>query len=261
MNELSLFNFKGSDIRALEIDGNPYFIGKDIAEILGYKDTSDALKKHVDSEDKLTRRFADSGQNRLMYAINESGLYSLIISSKLPAAKEFKRWVTSEVLPSIRKHGAYMTPDTIEKMINSPDLLIGLATKLKKEQEDRMAAENKVIELTPKASYYDSILANKSLMTITVIAKDYGMSGQEMNKMLHKYGVQFKQGGIWLLYSKYQKNGWTHSNTRIIKIGRNEERAVVDTKWTQKGRLGLYKLLKEKGILPMIEKTSLVGIG
>lgn len=111
MSELQIFeNAEFGSIRILEVNGEPWFVGKDVAEMLGYKDTSDALKKHVDAEDKLTRQFADSGQNRQMYIINESGLYSLILSSKLPTAKQFKRWVTNEVLPSIRKTGTYTTP-------------------------------------------------------------------------------------------------------------------------------------------------------
>lgn len=110
MNELKVFeNPTFGQVRTIEIDNEPWFVGKDVAEALGYRDTSDALKKHVDADDKLTRRFADSGQAREMYIINESGLYSLILSSKMPKAKAFKHWVTSEVLPAIRKNGVYET--------------------------------------------------------------------------------------------------------------------------------------------------------
>ena len=113
-NEIMLFkNEEFGEVRTLVIDGEPWFVGKDVATILGYKDTSDALKKHVDTEDKLSRRIADSGQNREMYVINESGLYSLVLSSKLPRAKEFKHWVTSKILPSLRKYGAYFTPEAL----------------------------------------------------------------------------------------------------------------------------------------------------
>jgi len=117
---------------------------EEVQDVRGYSDTSDALKRHVDPEDKLTRRFADSGQSREMYIINESGLYSLVLSSKLPGAKKFKRWVTSEVLPSIRKHGAYMTSDTIDKMINSPEFGIKLLTALRDEQDKRKALETEL---------------------------------------------------------------------------------------------------------------------
>ena len=145
MNEMKLFeNPEFGAIRTVEVGGEPWLVGKDVAQALGYSDTSDALKRHVDPEDKLTRRFADSGQSREMYIINESGLYSLVLSSKLPGAKKFKRWVTSEVLPSIRKHGAYMTSDTIDKMINSPEFGIKLLTALRDEQDKRKALETEL---------------------------------------------------------------------------------------------------------------------
>ena len=121
---------------------NLIFVGKDVASILGYKNTKDALLKHVDDEDKLGSRIATPGQNREMKVINESGLYSLVLSSKLPSAKKFKRWVTREVLPSIRKHGAYMTNEKIEEALLNPDTIIKLATELKKEREGRMLAEH-----------------------------------------------------------------------------------------------------------------------
>ena len=145
MNEMKLFeNPEFGAIRTVEVGGEPWLVGKDVAQALGYSDTSDALKRHVDPEDKLTRRVADSGQSREMYIINESGLYSLVLSSKLPGAKKFKRWVTSEVLPSIRKHGAYMTSDTIDKMINSPEFGIKLLTALRDEQDKRKALETEL---------------------------------------------------------------------------------------------------------------------
>ena len=190
-----------------------------------------------------------------MTVINESGLYSLILSSKLPSAKRFKHWVTSEVLPAIRKHGAYMTNEKIEEIISNPDTIIKLATQLKQERESRLIAEQRVNELTPKATYYDQVLANKSLVTITIIAKDYGMSGKKMNALLHDLGVQYRQGHTWLLYSKYQKTGWTHSDTIMVDKADGSQKAVMQTKWTQKGRLGLYELLKAHDILPLIEQN------
>lgn len=255
-NQLQAFNFNGSDVRVLVINGNPYFVGKDVATILGYKNTKDALLKHVDEEDKLGSQIATSGQNREMKVINESGLYSLILSSKLPSAKKFKRWVTSEVLPAIRKHGAYMTNEKIEEVLLNPDTIIKLATELKTERERRSIAEQRVNELTPKASYYDLVLSNESLVTITQIAKDYGMSGQTMNHKLHDLGVIYKQGNTWLLYSKYQRTGWTHSETIMVDKADGTQKAVMHTKWTQKGRLGLYELLKRHGILPLIETVD-----
>ena len=260
MNDVQTFNFVNdkvsSLVRALEIDNEPWFVGKDVAFILGYGDTDQAVRKHVDSEDKLTRQFNGSGQNRKMTIINESGLYSLILSSKLPTAKKFKRWVTSEVLPSIRRHGAYLTDKKLEEVLLNPDTIIKLATELKAEREGRLIAEQRVNELTPKASYYDLVLKNQSLVTITQIAKDYGMSGRELNAKLHDLKVQYKQGSTWLLYSKYQKTGWTHSDTIVVDRTDGTTKAVMQTKWTQKGRLGLYELLKQHGILPLIEQED-----
>lgn len=254
--EIQTFNFENQQVRTIEIENEPYFVGKDITEILGYSNSRDALYKHVDEEDKLTSQIATSGQNRNMVVINESGLYSLILSSKLPNAKKFKRWVTSEVLPAIRKHGGYLTEQKLEEALLNPDTLINLATQLKQEREGRLIAEQRVNELTPKASYYDKVLSNKALVTITVIAKDYGMSGKAMNALLHELGIQYKQGTTWLLYARYQKNGWTHSETVMITDKDGNEKAVLNTKWTQKGRLGLYELLKRKGYLPVIERET-----
>lgn len=258
MNEITSYVFDGSNVRTLVIDGQPYFVGKDVAEILGYANTRDALSKHVDSEDKNTVAIHDGIKrgNPNQTVINESGLYSLILGSKLPQAKEFKHWVTSEVLPTIRNHGAYMTDEKIEEALLNPDTLIKLATELKTERERRSIAEQRVNELTPKASYYDLVLSNESLVTITQIAKDYGMSGQAMNHKLHDLGVIYKQGNTWLLYSKYQRTGWTHSETIMVDKADGTQKAVMHTKWTQKGRLGLYELLKRHGILPLIETVD-----
>ncbi|MGY0323524.1 phage antirepressor KilAC domain-containing protein [Limosilactobacillus fermentum] len=258
MNEITSYVFDGSNVRTLVIDGQPYFVGKDVAEILGYANTRDALSKHVDSEDKNTVAIHDGIKrgNPNQTVINESGLYSLILGSKLPQAKEFKHWVTNEVLPTIRKHGAYMTDEKIEEVLLNPDTIIKLATELKTERERRSIAEQRVNELTPKASYYDLVLSNESLVTITQIAKDYGMSGQAMNHKLHDLGVIYKQGNTWLLYSKYQRTGWTHSETIMVDKADGTQKAVMHTKWTQKGRLGLYELLKRHGILPLIETVD-----
>lgn len=256
MKELKTFEFETQKVRTLTIDEKPYFVGKDVADILGYKNGSRDINAHVDEEDRLRYQISTAGQLRDQTIINESGLYSLILLSKLPTAKKFKRWVTSEVLPAIRKHGAYMTDQKIEEVLTDPDTIIQLATQLKEEREARLIAEQQVNELKPKATYYDRILANPALVTITVIAKDYGMSGAAMNKKLHQLGVQYRQGNIWLLYSKYQKLGWTQSETHMIERNDGTEKAVVNTKWTQKGRLGLYELLKQNDVLPLIEKDE-----
>lgn len=256
MQDLQIFNFDNQNVRTMTIDNEPYFVGKDVATILGYSNSRKALIDHVDDEDKGVTKCDTLGGVQNLAVINESGLYSLIMSSKLPTAKKFKHWVTSEVLPTIRKHGAYLSDEKIEEVLTDPDTIIKLATQLKEEREARLIAEQQVNELKPKATYYDRILSNPALVTITVIAKDYGMSGIAMNKKLHELGVQYRQGSIWLLYSKYQKLGWTQSETHMIERNDGTEKAVVNTKWTQKGRLGLYELLKQNDVLPLIEKKK-----
>ncbi len=259
--ELQIFkNAELGSVRSTMINGKPYFVGKDVAEILGYKDTSDAMRRHVDDEDKLTRCFTDSGQSREMYVINESGLYSLILSSKLPTAKRFKRWVTSEVLPAIRRHGLYAVDD----MLNNPDALIEALQAYKAERMQRLAleAENAIqkqqlIEMQPKASYYDVVLNSPDLVSITEISKDYGWSAQRMNDYLHTKGVQFKQGGrIWILYQKHAEKGYTSTKTHTYPATDGTIHTKVHTYWTQKGRLFIYDLLKADGILPIIEQED-----
>ena len=256
MNEVQLFNFENHEVRSLLINSEPWFVGKDVADVLGYERADNAIRKHVDQEDKLTHQISASGQNRNMTIINESGLYALIFGSKLESAKRFKHWVTSEVLPTIRKKGSYSIQPTLPKTYK--EALIELVAQV--EANEKLELENKMKvqqlnELKPKADYYDQILQSKSLVLISQIAKDYGYGAPTMNKKLHELGVQYKQGGQWLLYSKYQNKGYTHSRT--INITRSDGRSDVrmQTEWTQKGRLFLYELLKKNGILPIIEQN------
>ncbi|EII2106063.1 phage antirepressor [Staphylococcus pseudintermedius] len=255
MQELQIFNFEELPVRTLTVDDEPYFVGKDVAEILGYSKARNAIAKHVDFEDKKDAPIQGPlGGTQKMTIINESGLYSLIFSSKLESAKRFKRWVTSEVLPAIRKHGIYATDSVIEQTIQNPDYIIHVLTEFKKEREGRLVAEQQVQELKPKATYYDLVLQNKSLLSVSKIAKDYGMSARALNKLLHELGVQYKQGDIWLLYAKHQDKGYTQTSTYAL----DEKHSKVTTKWTQKGCLFIYELLKNKGILPSIEKSNVV---
>ena len=254
MNELKIFsNDEFGRIRVIEKDGNPWFAGKDVAAVLGYADTFGALKKHVDEEDKQNCQNDSFESNRGMTIINESGLYSLILSSKLPTAKRFKHWVTSEVLPTIRKHGMYAIDDILE----NPDLAIAALTKLKEEREKRKELEclnlvqrQQIAEMQPKVTYYDLILQNKNTVPITQIAKDYGMSGRAFNELLHVRGVQYKLRGTWLLYQKHAECGYTQSKTFNVADGKS----VMHTYWTQKGRLFIYELLRQDGILPVMER-------
>ena len=262
MNKIQIFNnTEFGSVRTVMINDEPYFVGKDVAGILGYADVNKAVAMHVDDEDKkLNDKTSPSFGQRGATLINESGVYSLIFGSKLPTAKKFKHWVTSEILPAIRKHGAYMTENTLEQALASPDFLIKLATELKSEKEKRVALETQVAvnnqiinELKPKADYTDTILQNKGLVTVNQIAKDYGMSAKELNKKLNALGVQYKQSGQWLLYAKYQDKGYTHSKTFNFRHSDGRPDIKMATEWTQKGRLFIYELLKGIGIVPIIE--------
>ncbi len=257
-NESQVFkNEEFGEIRAIEVNGEGWLVGKDVAEILQYKETHKAISRHVDEDDRMKHPITDNlGRMQDTWVINESGFYSLVLSSEMKEAKKFKRWVTSEILPSIRKHGAYMTPQKIEEVLLNPDTIIELATRLKEEQALTQKQRQIIGELKPKADYTDLILKNKGLVTITQIAKDYGMSGQAMNRILHRLKVQYKQSGQWLLYREHQAKGYTHSETIEIVRGDGRPDVKMNTKWTQKGRLFLYELLKENEVLPVIEKVA-----
>lgn len=182
MNQPQLFNFHGQQVRTVIINSEPYFVGKDVATILGYHNASKALNDHVEAEDKLNNKSLSSLGQRGGWLINESGLYALILSSKLPTAKEFKHWVTSEVLPAIHKHGAYMTPQTIEKALLNPDTIINLATQLKEEQQKRkqLQEENKVMK--PKALFADAVATSKSAILVGQLAKILKQNGIEIGQ-------------------------------------------------------------------------------
>lgn len=183
MNDLQVFNNpEFGQVRVVMHNNEPWFVGKDVAEVLKYQNTRDALAKHVDEEDKGVANCDTLGGKQDLAVINESGLYSLVLSSKLPTAKKFKHWVTSEVLPSIRKHGAYMTEDTIEKALTSPDFLIQLATKLKKEQQARLEAEKKLDEQKPKVIFADAVSVSHTSILVGELAKILKQNGVEVGQ-------------------------------------------------------------------------------
>lgn len=231
MNDIQIFkNEQFGQVRVITKDGEPWFVGKDIAEVLGYSNSRDALITHVDEEDRNTVAISDGKRgNPNQTIINESGLYSLILGSKLPSAKKFKKWVTSDVLPSIRKHGMYAT----DELINNPDLLIAAATKIKEERQARLEAEK----------LRDKLIHQNKLYTTSEIAKELGLkSATKLNGLLAEKKIQYKQNKTWLLYSKYADCGYVSIKQDILDSGH----IIYDRKWTGKGRDFILNLFKEE---------------
>lgn len=216
MNQPQLFDFHGQQVRTVILNNEPYFVGNDASKILGYSNYRNAISNHVDNEDKLRTRIEYAGQAREVTVINESGLYALILSSKLPTAKEFKHWVTSEVLPSIRKHGAYMTPQTIEKALLNPDTIINLATQLKEEQEKRKQLQEENEVMKPKAIFADAVTTSHTSILVGQLAK-----------ILRQNGVDTGQNRLFK---------WMRDNGYLGKRGSNRN---VPTQYAME--LGLFK--------------------
>lgn len=258
---LQTWNYESSEVRTIQKNGEPWWVLADVCKVLDLSNPSKVADR-LEPDEKANFELGLRGG--ATNCINESGLYAVILRSDKPQAKPFRKWVTNEVLPSIRKHGAYMTEQTLERALTSPDFLIELATQLKAEQAQRkqlettVAVQNQQIaELQPKASYYDVVLNCKDLISIGKIAKDYGWSAQKLNEYLHKHGVQYKQGKTWLLYQKYAGMGYTSTKTHTYHGDDGMEHAAEPhTYWTQKGRLFIYDLLKSDDIYPLIEREA-----
>ncbi len=239
-----IFTFKQNEVRTILVNDEPYFVGKDVAEVLGYSNTQKAILNHVDEEDKGVTKWDTLGGKQNMTIINESGLYSLILKSKLPNARKFKRWVTSEVLPTIRKTGSYTNvPQSFAQALR-------LAADL---EEKNQLLEQQIAEYEPKISYLDTILSSTDTVATSQIAADYGMSAIALNKLLNHLGVQHKVGGQWILYRKHMNQGYTKSHTSEISKADGSLKVVMNTKWTQKGRVFIYNLLIAKGYYPQMD--------
>ena len=242
MNETQLFNFKGQQVRTITINNEPYFVGKDVADILGYQNPSRDINRHVDEEDRQNYQNGSLASNRGMTVINESGLYSLILGSKLPKAKEFKHWVTSEVLPAIRKHGAYMTPQTIEKALLNPDTIISLATQLKEEQQHRkqLQAENNIMK--PKALFADAVATSDTSILIGQLAKIMKQNGVDMGqnrlfKWMRTHDFLGKRGDSYNKPTQKAMNlGLFEVKERTVNNPDGSIRVTITTKVTGKGQ-------------------------
>jgi phage antirepressor YoqD-like protein len=258
MSELQIINRQevlGKDFKVYGTPDEPLFLAKDVAEWIEHSDSAKMVQS-VDDNEKLLRTLFVSGQNREVWFLTEDGFYEVLMQCRKLIAKQFKAKV-KEILKTIRRHGMYAT----NELLDNPDLLIEAATRIKIQREKIEALETTVAvqsqqlaEAAPKVSYYDLILNCKDLISISKIAKDYGMSAVKMNETLRELGIQFRQGNVWLLYQKYAAQGYTSTKTHeyIGSDGTNHARTA--TYWTQKGRVWLYNKLKENGILPVIER-------
>ena len=253
MHDLQVFEYEGSAVRTVEKDGEPWFVAADVCNVLELSNVTVVVSR-LDEDERSKFNLGRQGET---LAVNEAGLYSLILGSRKPEAKKFKRWVTHEVIPSIRKHGVY----AIDEVLQNPDVLINAlqALKAEREQKERLALEcafkaQQIAEMHPKVDYHDKVLACPDLVKVTVIAKDYGWSAIKLNQWLEEKKIQFKQGEQWILYQKYAEKGYTQSFTHTYTRPDGSTGNSMLTKWTQKGRLFIYDLLKADGILPNCEK-------
>lgn len=253
MNEMQVFNNpEFGEVRTIEENGAILFCGSDVAKALGYTNPSKAINDHCRGD--LTKRYpiVDAlGRTQGAIFIPESDLYRLVFSSKLPTAEKFTDWVTKEVLPSIRKTGGYALPK------DYPAALRALADA--EEAKLRLLAENQqqaqvIADFEPIRQYVDTILESKGTMATSQIAADYGLTAQKLNKILHDGGIQRNVNGQWLLYAKHMGRGYTKSKT--IQIIRSDGRpdTIMQTQWTQKGRLMIHEILTARGIEAVMDR-------
>lgn len=255
MHNLKIFkNSEFGEIRIVPINNEPWFIGSEIAKILSYTNPSKAIRDHVDPEEKLTERIVLAGQGRDVTLINESGLYSLILSSKLPTAKRFKRWVTSEVLPAIRKHGAYLTEQKVEEILTNPDTIIKLATQLKEEREARKQAEQLIEAQKPKVIFAEAVSTSKDGILVGMLAK-----------LLHQNGVKIGQNRLfqWLRDKGYLMKRGVDKN---MPTQRSKELGLFDVKERVVGnpdgsiRLTRTPVVTGKGQVYFVQKFLSEGV-
>lgn len=249
-NNVQIFNNEEfGKIRVVNVNNEPWFVGKDVAESLGYRSGKapvNAVANHVDPEDKGVTEMMTPGGRQNVTIINESGVYALVFSSKLESAKRFKRWVTSEVLPTIRKTGGYVNNDELfietyfsqvdestKSMLRSTLATVREVNEKNRQLQQTVAVQNQQItEMKPKVTYYDIVLQCPDTIAISVIAKDYGKSAKWMNNYLNTKGIQYKQGDVWLLYQKYAEKGYTKTKTIVYDGVDANNHSKIHTYWT-----------------------------
>lgn len=257
MTEIQNFRFGQAELRVVQLAGDPWFVAKDVCDVLNHSNSRMAIAALDEDEKGVSKVYTQGGEQEVTI-INESGLYSLVLRSNKPEAKVFKKWVTSEVLPAIRKHGGYLTAERTQQLIDNPDLIIEMAQNLKREREKRREAEllaqrneeiialqDKVIgEVQPKVQYYETVLASEDAILTNIIAKELGMSGGTLNKKLRDKKVIYNQHGTWLLYAKYQNQGLAKTRTYTYTGSDGQKHTSIQLVWTQKGREFIHNLFK-----------------
>lgn len=255
MTDLQIFNNdRFGQVRIIPVDGELMFVAKDVCDCLEITKHRDAISR-LDSDERGSVKLDTPGGKQDIAAINEYGLYSLVLSSRKPEAKEFKRWITHDVIPAIRKTGSYsmVIPQTL------PEALRAYADEVESHNATKAIVaqqEQQIAEFKPVKDYVDKILSSKSCLTITQIAADYGMSAQELNKILHEAGLQRKVGDQWILYKQHMAKGFTKSETFTFCRSDGRLDSKITTKWTQKGRLEIHSILTKLNIHAVCEDVA-----
>ena len=255
-NQLQMFtNSEFGEIEVFVLNGKPYFRATECAKALGYAQPEKAIRMHCKGVSKIDTP-SNGGMQKANF-ITEGDLYRLIAHSKLPSALRFESFIFDQVLPSIRKYGAYLTDEAICDVINHPDFTFQVLQAMIDKRKKNEALQAELAVAAPKAKYCDEILKSEKAIQLSIIAKDYGLSTVSFNKLLHVLGIQYKMGDTWLLYQDYADKGYTKTKT----FRATSKKVVIHTYWTHSGRMFLYNVLRQNGILPLIEtKTNHAGI-
>lgn len=255
MTDLQIFNNdRFGQVRIVPVDGELMFVAKDVCDCLEITKHRDAISR-LDPDERGSVKLDTLGGKQDIAAINEYGLYSLVLSSRKPEAKEFKRWITHDVIPAIRKTGSYsmVIPQTL------PEALRAYADEVESHNATKAIVaqqEQQIAEFKPVKDYVDKILSSKSCLAITQIAADYGLSAQELNKILHEAGLQRKVGDQWILYKQHMAKGFTKSETFTFCRSDGRLDSKITTKWTQKGRLEIHSILTKLNIHAVCEDVA-----
>lgn len=255
MTDLQIFNNdRFGQVRIIPVDGELMFVAKDVCDCLEITKHRDAISR-LDPDERGSVKLDTLGGKQDIAAINEYGLYSLVLSSRKPEAKEFKRWITHDVIPAIRKTGSYsmVIPQTL------PEALRAYANEVESHNATKAIVaqqEQQIAEFKPVKDYVDKILSSKSCLAITQIAADYGLSAQELNKILHEAGLQRKVGDQWILYKQHMAKGFTKSETFTFCRSDGRLDSKITTKWTQKGRLEIHSILTKLNIHAVCEDVA-----